>query len=144
MTDRHPGLRKRMELEARRIFSQHRQLAELLRLVTDAACDGSTAEACEAFGRFCDALESHFEIEESTHFPAIHGMDPESDARLVSLLDEHVAFRAQLSELRALLEGGSTDGLEQRIAGLSAQLESHELAEERLFEKATGETAPPR
>ena len=105
MPTRQPGLRKRMQLEARRIFHQREQLHELYALATKALGSDDSHTAVEALRRFTNALCAHCEIEEKTHFPALHGLSPATDERLARLVREHVEFRAGLARIANALRG---------------------------------------
>ena len=126
-----------MQLEARRIFHQHEQLDALYDETVDAIADAQPETARAALGRLRDGLLAHFEVEESTHFPALHGLSSASAERLVQRIPEHVGFREQLGRLEAARdrpEGAARAELAARGRGLAA----HEKLEEELFAAATG------
>jgi len=87
--DEQPGLRLRVGREARRISSQHRQLDTFYGMVLDSLSNGRAERARSEFLRFHDALEAHFTVEEQIHFPALHGLRPELDAELATLVEVH-------------------------------------------------------
>ena len=118
----------RLGLEARRISHQHEQINKFYGLVAEAVRGGAPAEARDAFRHFHDALEAHFAVEERTHFPALHGMDPETDGELAALVREHHEFRRRLAALEELRD------YERRVAILNFGLaeEIFDPVEERI------------
>ena len=137
---REPGLVKRLELEARRISVQHRQLDEFYRLVVAAAAQGAQPLA-EAFAHFAAALRAHFALEDSTHFPALHGSNPALLPVLERLVEDHVRFRAELDAIAALVAGASIDAAVGRLSTLAARLGRHEEEEETIFPGGGGTPA---
>lgn len=134
-----PGLAKRMGQEARRISSQHRQLDDLFALVTGAIrCDAAT-EACRCFGRFCDALEAHFSLEDGFYFPAVHGMRPELAEELSALSRDHAVFREQMQQIAQALETGELARCNGQLDVFADLLARHEEREERLLARIRGE-----
>ncbi len=136
-----PGLRKRMELEARRISSQHRQLDAFFAAVVRAARSGVPADAQGAFLRFRDALYAHFSLEERTEFPALRGLRPDLGVELDALVAAHAAFQGELERLRLSLAASDGEAF-RRLDALGARLAAHEETEERLFEQSTRRPGP--
>lgn len=135
--ERQPGLRMRVEREARRISSQHRQLDVFYGMVVDSLSRGRVRRACSEFLRLHDAIEAHFTVEERMHFPALHGLRPELDAELASLVEEHKSFRERLGKIADVLERGDlADGGEQ-LDQLVVRLAAHESREEQLAQRVT-------
>jgi hypothetical protein len=128
------GLRLRVDREGRRISSQHRQLDLFYSLVAAALERGSRRELETAFGRFQDALESHFDLEDRLYFPALHGLRPRLDAELAQLVREHTGFRDTLHRLGELFRKSP---LKQAVPALDAFVSAlclHEGREEKLLE----------
>jgi hypothetical protein len=138
MKSEQPGLRKRLRLETRRLFSQHRQLDSFYARIIDAVQRGSVQQARPPFRQFHDALAAHFAVEEKTHFPALHGLVPESEGDLAQLLHEHARFRRELGRLDELLDLSDLKAFGKRLHALAADLASHEDREEELFERSIG------
>ena len=138
-----PGLRLRMLQEGRRIVSQHRQLDLFQEQVEGALQRGDRARLLALFTRFREALEAHIRMEEVTHFPALHGLHPDWDARLTGLVREHRSFREDLSRVTAALERGDIEGFERRYASFLRALVDHEAAEEWLFGAVAEEHEAP-
>jgi hemerythrin-like domain-containing protein len=137
MSTDQPGLRKRMQLEARRIFHQHEQLDTFFAVTMGALGQADEGAAREAFLHFQDALEAHFEVEERTHFPALHGLAPATDEQLAALVREHVEFREILAGLARAVEAGKLDETGRGLKELGDKLAAHEQLEERLLAGAT-------
>jgi iron-sulfur cluster repair protein YtfE (RIC family) len=129
-----PGLRLRMTQEARRISSQHRQLAGLYALVTRALERRSPAQARVAFERFRDALDAHMSLENELYFPALHGLRPDLEAELAGLVREHRRFRRSLDRLAGSFGDGDASACSRGLASFAAAFAEHEQREERLME----------
>ncbi len=133
MTSRQPGLRKRLQLEVRRIFHQHEQLDVFFAVAMGSVRAADAGRAREAFDHLRDALEAHFDVEERTHFPAIHGLSPETDEQLAALVREHAELRSTLAELGGLLADGDLAEAGNGLQLLGERLLAHEKIEEQLL-----------
>jgi len=141
--DGDPGLRLRIGSEARRIASQHQQLDTLFGEVFRALDRGGMHLAAEAFRRFADALEAHFEVEESIYFPALHGLRPELGDDLTRLVERHADMREDLVAIRMLLDAGDRESAGPRLEQLALEVSEHEGEEERLVKRShNGGPAP--
>ncbi len=137
------GLRLRIDREARRISSQHRQLDVFYERVIHFLTGGDAARARAEFLRLCDALEAHFTVEERMHFPALHGLRPELDAELAGLVEEHKAFRSALEAITGHLQGSELGRASAALDRLVVDLAAHEGREEKMAEqldRSPGET----
>jgi hypothetical protein len=137
MTDDGPGLGKRLRYEADRISSQHQKLDQLHEAVRHDLERRARHTACISFGRFRDALEAHFEIEDRVYFPAVHGLCPEHRGLLDRLSSDHGVFRDELSSIHRLLESDELDESERRLVELIRGLRSHERCEDGLLTQIT-------
>lgn len=129
------GLEKRVQIESRRISSQHRQLDQFHELVATALEHGEPAQVRSAFTRFRDALEAHFSVEDDVYFPAVHGLRPELERELTALVADHREMRRQLEKVQALFDA---DRLAEGGAALDAMVTAlidHEAREERLLDR---------
>lgn len=133
-----PGLRLRVNLEARRISSQHRQLDALYAAVAQALEAGEANGAKESFARFWDALDAHFTLEDRLYFPALHGLRQELEGELAQLVREHREFRRDLEHLKARIDGGDLSSCGALLEQLAVALAAHELREEQLVERLGG------
>ena len=132
------GLRHRLDRALRRMEEQHRQLREINDALDGAVASGVPGDIERWLGRFAEALTSHFELEESVVFPALHGMTASLQPQIRELEHDHGSF---LERLRGLVEAGSPGGgstLIDALAGLRQRLRDHEGVEERLVERALG------
>lgn len=128
------GLRHRLERALHRVEEQHRLLREIADALDGAVASGSPSEIERWLGRFLDALRSHFDLEESIVFPALHGMMKGARTELVQLENEHGVF---LERLRDLAEPGDAEAtLVDVLGGVRQKLRDHERAEEGLIERA--------
>jgi iron-sulfur cluster repair protein YtfE (RIC family) len=129
------GLEKRVQIESRRISSQHRQLDQFHELVAAALEHGEPVQVRGAFTRFRDALEAHFSVEDDVYFPAVHGLRPELERDLTALVADHREMRRQLEKVQALFDA---DRLAEGGAALDAMvtvLIDHERREEQLLDR---------
>jgi iron-sulfur cluster repair protein YtfE (RIC family) len=138
MTDDGPGLDKRLRYEANRISSQHKKLDELYDTVRHDLDRRARHTAYVSFGRFRDALEAHFEIEDRVYFPAVHGMCPEHRGLLDVLSADHVGFCEELLRIHKLLGSHELDESDRRLKGLVVVLRDHEKREDGLLAILTG------
>jgi iron-sulfur cluster repair protein YtfE (RIC family) len=129
------GLEKRVQIESRRISSQHRQLDQFHEMVATALEHGDPAQVRSAFTRFRDALEAHFSVEDDVYFPAVHGLRPQLESELTSLVADHREMRRQLEKVQDLFDA---DRLAEGGAALDAMVSvliEHETREERLLDQ---------
>jgi hypothetical protein len=136
MSDEQPGLRMRVAQESRRISSQHRQLDDLYALVAAALEQGDVPAACQRFCRFKDALDAHMALEDDIYFPALHGLEPELEAELVRLAQEHQRFRSDLAMLGRCFDGGDIGNCQTALDRFVGRFAAHELREEDLTQAA--------
>ena len=127
------GLAQRMQREAARISSQHRQLDDFHDVVSAALARGDAAGARSAFERFADALEAHLSLEDEFYFPALHGLARELTPELVALSEEHAALRTGMRSVADCLATASPDACASALAGWIAELSAHERREEALL-----------
>jgi hypothetical protein len=137
--DSQPGLRMRVAREARRISNQHRQLDLFYEALLKSLFHENVAKSRSEFLRFHDALDAHFTVEERIHFPALHGLRPELDDELASLVEEHKAFRSTLDHLAGLLEAKELARCSEELDGFVIDLAAHEGREERMGERVTND-----
>ena len=131
------GLRHRLERSLHRIEEQHRQLREIGDELDRAVAVGSPGEIETWLSRFHLALRSHFDLEERSVFPAIHGLDESAEAQLSELEREHRDFLRALEALLTDGGGGSPSTLIDALAALREKLRAHEQREETLVEGAS-------
>lgn len=133
------GLRYRMRRALRQIGDQHRLLHEIHERLRREIASGERREARESFVRYRHAIGAHFELEDGTFFPALHGLHPQEQGDLEALSREHAELLAALAALAPLLEDAAT---ERFAAGLDAFLRDfsqHERREEALVARIADE-----
>lgn len=131
-----PGLKLRLESEARRLSTQHQQLNEFFTHVMSALKSGSLQATRAWFIRFRDALEAHLSLEDKVFFPAFRGLRPELAEALTGLFDEHERFRVWLDQLHDLLAVGSAEAFATQFDDLAVRLSEHERREEEILKLA--------
>lgn len=130
---RETGTRRRMELEARRIFVQHRKLDELYDAVLEALLAGPKPAAELALLRFQDALDAHFSLEDELYFPALHGLQQNLGEQLDRLSAEHERLRTKLGHLAVVFHTRSREACMDLLEELADAIRSHEAREEELI-----------
>jgi iron-sulfur cluster repair protein YtfE (RIC family) len=130
------GLRLRMKREVTRIKAQHRRLEDLRHEVTSEISRRSVETAGVAFGRFAEALEAHFIVEEQIFFPAVHGLDGNNGEAIEALLEDHARIRRRVTELRGHFSSGNGFGCAVQLDALVGDLRVHEQEEERVMASA--------
>ena len=130
------GLVHRLRRVVRQMGDQHRRLRALTRGLHEAlAPPPDPREALSCFDPYRDALEAHFRLEGEIFFPALHGLHPEWEPRLVALEEEHETLRQELAALRADLEADAAREAGSRLEAFLSRLADHEAREERLVSR---------
>ncbi len=124
-----------MRTEARRIASQHRQLAEMRELAVTALQELSVERGRVAFARFSEALAAHFDLEERVYFPAARGLCPELEGELQALADDHAYLRRDTDRVLAYFENGNGFASALTLDALLKHLVDHERREEQLLRR---------
>lgn len=128
------GLRRRVEIESRRIPSQHRQLDQFYGVLASALERRDLPGARSAFSHFADACRAHFAMEDEIYFPALHGLRPDLEPTLTDLVQEHRAMVRTLERLASLFEADRLAEGEGELDRLVTRLQAHEGREERILE----------
>ncbi len=128
-----PGLAKRLEIERRRIASQHEKLGELWQSFLEPFRKHLAEGARDAFSALRDGLAAHFELEEKVQIPALHGADPAIRPQLEQLVLEHRELSRGLKEILLELDAGRLEHVEERVEWLIQLIAEHEAREEDLF-----------
>ena len=123
-----PGLRKRLQIERRRIKAQHAILGELF--IDFLAPGGLDAFH---FARLRSGLIAHFEMEERVMIPAVHGSSPDRESELLRIVEEHQHFRRDLELIGEAIELGRVEEAVEVTVSLMEQITDHEVREESLF-----------
>jgi hypothetical protein len=80
-----------------------------------------------------DAMEAHFEREESLYYPTLWALRPRLESALKKLIGVHQDFRSRLGALVETLERGDVEQAGQQLDEFNALFRDHEVAEERLL-----------
>lgn len=134
------GLRFRLRRAARKIAAQHQHMHEILEDFERALADRSLERLRELYGRYRDALEAHFALEDEVFFPAIHGLQPEQEAELDALSRDHEGFLTDLAGLAERLAVDRLDVFEEAFRQLVRELDRHEQREEVVARSLPDET----
>jgi hemerythrin HHE cation binding domain-containing protein len=132
------GLRHRLRRAVRRSESQHGQLRALLAEIEAPLRTGTRVVATDLVARLRDALRAHFELEDQTLFPALHGLRPDVSAPIEVLSREHADFLAELGAALGAASGCDRDA----FVRLRAALGDHERREEALLESVVDGSRP--
>jgi hemerythrin HHE cation binding domain-containing protein len=124
------GLRHRLRRAVRRSESQHVQLRALLAEIEAPLRRGMRMIPAEPLARLRDALQAHFELEDQTLFPAVHGLQPTAGGSIEALCREHAQFLGELGDALGATSGCDGDA----FVRLRAALGDHERREEQLLE----------
>ena len=111
----------------------HRDCDGIFARAEELASDGDWADAAEALKKFADALNAHFDAEESTLFPAFeqatgNAMGPTRVMRL-----EHQQMRETLAGMDHALAGGDLDDFLGQAEGLLILMQQHNIKEEQML-----------
>lgn len=130
------GLRHRLERSLHRVEEQHQLLREVADQLDRAVASGAHADIERWLTRFVEALRSHFDLEETVVFPALHGLSESVRQDLEQLERDHGVF---LMRVHGMLQGEASGGAQTLIDALGAlreRLQSHERIEEGLIQRA--------
>lgn len=128
-----PGLRLRMRGEERRINDQHEKLDGLCREVYARLEKEGTTAATPSFRLFARALDAHMTVEEEVHFPAVHGLRPDTAEELGDLVEEHASLRLAADWVKRRLVAGDAEGARVALVELARAITRHEQVEEDLL-----------
>lgn len=126
------GLQHRVKRLVQQIADQHRHLMALRGEVDVTLERGTRRDAGSALARFETALAAHFELEQRSFFPALHGLSRSRSAELEALEREHEGFLAELRALAADVERVDATASRAVFERQLAALRDHEQREERL------------
>jgi hypothetical protein len=105
-----------------------------LRLVfDDTSAHLATGEGSTACRELREALEAHFEQEESLYYPTLWRLHPEYEDQLRALIMAHRGFLANLDRIIGLLDSDDSVQARADFERLHDQFVGHEKAEEALL-----------
>lgn len=126
------GLQHRVKRLVQQIADQHRHLMALRGEIDAALERGARRDAGTKLARFETALAAHFELEQRSFFPALHGLARSRSAELEALEREHEGFLAELRALAADVDRADAGATRMAFERQVAALRDHEQREERL------------
>jgi hemerythrin-like domain-containing protein len=124
------------------ITDEHRWLGTLFEEARDAFKSGNGAIA--AFARLREALEAHFDQEDTLYFPAIRALRPAHKRDLDGFMAAHERFRDFFRQLGERLEAGSLDEAKRSFEDFSEAYAQHEAGEELMLQTLEREFSTPR
>jgi len=97
------------------------------------------ADGTVACRQLREALEIHFDQEESLYFPVVRRLCPDLNDKISGFAAAHAGFLSQLDSTIAFLEAGEESRAEERFAALQSGFARHELSEESMIESIGNE-----
>lgn len=123
----------------------HERCDAMFERIAAAVATGNSQQAQAAFGKFNDAMQHHFAIEEAVLFPAFEQLDGSDLGLTLHMRLEHEQMHELISEMQAALNSGSPASCNAPLATLSPLMQQHNLKEEQLLypllDQALGEKA---
>jgi len=126
------------------VVAAHRTLDELLGHLRVALEEGLAAPAAEACARLCEALETHFQQEDSLYYPSIAALRPQVREAVAQFAEAHDRFRRQFHEIDRLLQEDDLEQAGQTFDAFAEGFARHEAAEEALLTELDHEVAASR
>jgi iron-sulfur cluster repair protein YtfE (RIC family) len=135
------GLRFRVEQAARQIQTQHERLDPMLADLRRALTNGDSRHAQNAAFRLDGAMRAHFLLEEYVLFPALRGIQPETEGQLEMLEQDHVRVGGALRAVIDQILESQLDQAAKILTDLASTLAAHERHERSLLEALVRESA---
>lgn len=117
----------------KQVRTAHRRLEVLFAEAREALEEGEAGVAREAVARLREALEIHFEQEDSLYYPSIAALRPEHRPPLQACMDSHDGFRERLAELARHVDGGEIGEAVRLFGRIADAFARHEAAEEQVL-----------
>jgi hypothetical protein len=133
MMELHVGADQGEYVVRQRVEAAHRALARLLGSVREAFRTGGVGPARESFGALREALETHFEQEDSLYYPAIRALRPDTHETLARIAQGHQRFRDTFAAIDARIAEGALDEAAARFEAFAEAYAQHEAVEEALL-----------
>lgn len=116
-----------------RVEAAHRVLARLMAGVRETFAAGSVAPARASFAALREALETHFEQEDSLYYPAIRALRPDTRETLARIAEGHQQFRETFADIDARIAEGALREAATRFDAFAEAFAQHEAMEEALL-----------
>ena len=124
------------------ITDEHRWLGTLFEEAREAFKSGN--EAMAVFARLREALEAHFDQEDTLYFPAIRALRPAHKRDLEDFVAAHERFRDIFQQLCERLEASRLDQAKRGFEEFSEAYAQHEAGEELMLQALEREFSTPR
>lgn len=111
----------------------HRECDDEFAVIEQAAKKGDWASAARALKVFRDAMERHFNAEETILFPAFEAASGMTMGPTRVMRMEHIQMRSLMDDLRAAVEGGDAASYRGQAETLLILMQQHNLKEENML-----------
>lgn len=111
----------------------HRDCDGIFARAEELASDGDWADAAEALKKFADALNAHFDAEESTLFPAFEQATGMTQGPTMVMRHEHQNMRDTLAALQYALDKQDADDFAGEAETLLIMMQQHNMKEENIL-----------
>ncbi|MCK6408586.1 hemerythrin domain-containing protein [Thauera sp.] len=111
----------------------HRDCDGIFVRAEELASDGDWAEAADALKQFADALNAHFDAEESTLFPAFEQATGMTQGPTAVMRSEHRNMRDTLAALQYALDKQDADDFAGEAETLLIMMQQHNMKEESVI-----------
>lgn len=111
----------------------HRDCDGIFARAEELASDGEWAEAAAALKQFANALNAHFDAEESTLFPAFEQATGMTQGPTAVMRSEHQNMRDALAALQYALDKQDADDFAGEAETLLIMMQQHNMKEESVI-----------
>jgi len=111
----------------------HKDCDERFARAESAAAGGDWASAAAEFDKFRQAMERHFEMEESVLFSAFEDRTGMTGGPTMVMRAEHEQMRGVLAALGAAVEAQDADGYLGEAETLNVLMQQHNIKEEQVL-----------
>ena len=111
----------------------HRDCDGIFARAEELASDGDWGEAAAALKKFADALNAHFDAEESTLFPAFEQATGMTQGPTMVMRHEHQNMRDTLAALQYALDKQDADDFAGEAETLLIMMQQHNMKEENML-----------
>ena len=105
----------------------HRDCDGIFARAEELASDGDWADAAAALKKFADALNAHFDAEESTLFPAFEQATGMTQGPTIVMRHEHQNMRDTLAALQYALDKQDADDFAGEAETLLIMMQQHNM-----------------
>jgi hemerythrin len=113
------------------VDQKHRALGEFFEETRDRLSGETGRLACV---QLRNALEAHFDQEESLYFPVVWKLCPDLKVELTGFIAQHANFLERLDKTVAHLESGALPEAQESFTALQKFFAKHELSENSILD----------